>query len=233
MTAPVRLSALESRPRAVVDLFPAFGRVEAAWVDLDARSRRARLRDGASRFLQADVMDRYLRRLNHVWGAPFTLGGYLEDRGRLWQGSYLAPDRAVHLAIDVNVPAGLEVAVTRPCRIAAIAHDPDQQGGWGSVVMCALDRPEGAITHFLYAHLSRASVTVNVGDAVHAGGVVGRIGKSTENGGWYEHLHIQAFTQAMWDKGAGNLANFDGYGAPGEAAAHPDFPDPAPLLSRR
>ena len=191
---------------------------------------KASHRPARSQFLIPHLTDCLLGYAHRKMGVDYSLGGYLEDRRDVWRGSYLNPESAVHVAIDVNVPAGTPVCLTRPARVARMDHDPEQNGGWGGVIMFALDQPVGNISHFLYAHLSRQGLKVKEGDAVRPGVTVGQIGLPDENGGWYEHIHIQAFTRQAWDKFGGELKNFDGYAPDPRAAAHPYFPDPMKLL---
>jgi hypothetical protein len=111
-----------------------------------------------------------------------------------------------------------------------VVFDPEQDGGWGSVAMFRLDNPVGRITHFLYAHLAKDSVRVKEGASLLPGQIAATIGRCHENGGWYEHLHVQALTQEAWDKFKGDLSKFDGYSARPAGEEHPYFPDPAQLL---
>ena len=213
-----------------LSIFPALQGAKARWVNLNDCARLSKKQPARSRFLDADLTDRALSRLHRRWGVAYSLGGYLEDRRDLWRGSYLKPTSAVHLAIDVNVRAGTDVAVKYPCRVEKIVHDPEQDGGWGTVVMFRLEKAVGKISHFLYAHLAKDSVRVREGAAISPGQVAATIGRCHENGGWYEHLHVQALTPEAWDLFRGDLSKFDGYAARPAGDEHPYFPDPAPLL---
>lgn len=198
--------------------------------NLDAVARSLRPRPGISPLLDADRMDRFLRYLHHRWQADYSFGGYVEDRRELWRGSYLDENSAVHLGNDVNVPAGTRLTVAQPATLVHHVHDTCQDGGWGGVLMFRLAQPIGTITHFLYAHLKNEAPRLPIGSHVQPGDVVAVLGEAHENGGWYEHLHVQALTQAAWDRTQGDLAKFDGYAPVQYATGHPDFPDPWPLL---
>lgn len=229
MTAPQqKAKSLETAP--LPRIFPENDFRRACFIDMNEIATRMKTRAGASRFLEADLTDRYLRLLHRANGCDVSYGGYLEDRKDLWRGSYLQDHNAVHLGIDINLPARTAVSVMHPCTVLRIEHDADRAGGWGSVVMFRLVRPIGDISHFLYAHLSKDSITVHEGKAVNCGDIIGRLGRVDENGGWYEHLHVQALTTPAWERTGGILANFDGYDGAQETAEHPSFPNPAALI---
>src|SRR5262245_13104015 len=86
-----------------LSIFPALAGKKAGYIDMNACAERMKQRPAGSRFLDADLTDRALRRLHHRRRVAYSLGGYLEDRKTLWRGTYLKPDSAVHLGIDVNV----------------------------------------------------------------------------------------------------------------------------------
>lgn len=207
---------------------------DAVLVNLDALARELKPRDDArSPLLDADVLDRLLRRLHHRWNAAYSFGGYVEDRRVLWRGSYLTDDTALHLGIDVNLPAQTAISLAYDATLVRHTHDDDQRGGWGGVAIYRLDHPVGDITHVLYAHLARGSLRHSVGAHIRSGEVVAHLGRSDENGGWYEHLHVQALTQAAWDATGGELRNFDGYAPVRFQSGHPLFPDPWPLIGAK
>lgn len=217
-----------------LSIFPDYADQDAVIVNLDALARELRPRaDGRGALLAPDTTDRLLRRLSHRWKVGYTFGGYLEDRSVAWQGSYLPPDGAVHLGIDINLPAQTAISLAYDATLVRVTHDPEQNGGWGGVAIFKLDQPVGAITHVLYAHLAHGSVRHSIGTHVRAGDVVAHLGASDENGGWYEHVHVQALTQQAWNTTQGDINAFDGYASRGLCNGHPLFPDPWPLLGAR
>lgn len=208
---------------------------DAVLVNLDNLARALRRRDGISPLLDATLTDRFLRRLHRRWNVGYSFGGYVEDRRELWRGSYLDETSALHLGIDVNMPAGTKLTVAHPARLVRHEQDIDQQGGWGGVSFFQLDQPLAhdkaqPVTHFLYAHLKRGGPALPVGTRVAPGDVVAVLGPVTDNGGWYEHLHVQALTQDAWQQTQGILKNFDGYAPVSYSGGHPLFPDPWSLL---
>ena len=212
-----------------LSIFPERMNDAAVVANLDSMARGLRPRPGISPLLDAKRLDRFLRRLHHRWDA-YSFGGYVEDRRELWRGSYLTDETALHLGIDVNVPAGTALTVAQPATIVHHTHDPCQDGGWGGVVFFALDQPIGDITHFLYAHLKNEPPHKPVGSHVTPGDIVAVLGEPHENGGWYEHLHVQTLTRDAWERTQGDITKFDGYAPVRYAKGHPEFPDPWPLL---
>jgi hypothetical protein len=214
-----------------LDILPEFKDKPAILLNLNDIATQTEKQSSVSRFLNPYLTNRFLSLTYQKLGVAYSFGGYLEDRKDLWRGSYLGHDNAVHLGIDVNVPQRTMVSVKYPCQIESIVHDPNQKGGWGSTVLFSLENAIGPISHFLYGHLSRDDVSVIEKQKLSAGEIVGKLGTLEENGGWYEHLHVQAITKEAWEKFNGNLFAFDGYGyLPEDGQAHALFPDPMPLL---
>lgn len=221
-----------------LSIVPQYARHDAVIVNLDNLARELRCREGASPLLHAGLTDRFLRRLHRRWNVGYSFGGYVEDRRELWRGSYLDETSALHLGIDVNLPASTQLSVAQPATLVRHEQDIDQQGGWGGVSFFQLDQPlthdkAAPVTHFLYAHLKRGGPALPVGTHVTPGDVVAVLGPATDNGGWYEHLHVQALTQEAWDQTQGILQNFDGYAPVAYSGGHPLFPDPWALLGAR
>lgn len=222
-----------------LSVFPALAKKPAMYLNMDEfYASGMPLKDGKSVFLIPSLTDRFLNALHRVEGAAYSFGGYLEDRYNLWHGSYMTQDKAaeeiktVHLGIDVNAPAGTKVAPVHASRVAKIIHDPDQDGGWGSVIIFELKKPIGEITHYIYAHLGKDTIMAKIGDDVRAGKNVAALGGHHENGGWYEHLHVQAMTKEAWRlmEHRDDMGAFDGYDSVPEGVPHPLSPDPMPLL---
>lgn len=220
-----------------LSVFPAYAHLPALLINMnDELARGESLENGKSKFLTPEFTSSVLNGEHDNVGAYYSFGGYLEDRRDLWAGSYLEKEQSVHLGIDVNAPAGTMVAPVHNCHVAKVVHDPDQEGGWGSVIVFELEEPIGEISHFIYAHLAKDSVTVKPGDFVPAGEPVAELGEPHENGGWYEHLHVQAMIPAAWDmmKGRDDMGAFDGYDSmPEDGKPHRLSPDPTPLLGLR
>ena len=204
----------------------------AVYVDMnDYFAHHRPMRESKSIYLEPALTQTFLNALHRTQGVAYSFGGYLENREDLWAGSYMEPEKSVHLGIDINVPAGTEVSVVHPCRVAKIIHDSDQDGGWGSVIMFALEKPVGRTSHFIYAHLSKDDIRVKAGDIIEPGQIVASLGTPDVNGGWYEHLHVQAMTMDAWNmvRDRHDMGAFDGYDSL-PYGRHKLSPDPAFLL---
>lgn len=218
----------ESLQKVFLSVFPSLKDQPALYVDMNELYGKSL----PGKMLDPRLTHCFLAALHRSHGAGYSFGGYLEDREALWRGSYMDPGKAVHLGIDVNAPAGTGVAPVHTSTVAKIIHDPDQDGGWGSVIIFELEKPIGDISHFIYAHLSGDDIRVRVGDVIAPGQVAASLGRPHENGGWYEHLHVQAMTPQAWEmiRDRDDMAAFDGYDSLPEGREHHLSPDPAPLL---
>lgn len=163
-------------------------------------------------FTDPDVCQQMVHDLHRRLGVLWSYGGWMEDRSTLWAGSYLEQEKKfIHLGVDLNVPAGTEVATDKAAQVLRIDTDEDRDGGWGTRVIVQHGDKDPYL--LMYAHLAQ-DVRCAVGTALAAGEVFAKVGTPEENGQWYPHLHIQAVC-ARWfyellqsDK---NLATLDGY----------------------
>lgn len=130
-------------------------------------------------------------------GTPLGVGRYGEERIVYRHRSLFAGEaepRSVHLGIDLFVEPGTPVFSPLPAKVHSLA-DNDRPGDYGPTVILE-HRVDGLMLFTLYGHLGRGSLRAHrPGSAVAAGGEVGRVGKSRENGGWPPHLHFQLITE--------------------------------------
>ncbi len=158
--------------------------------------------------------------LDHTWG------GYGEDRSCLWNGHYLPPGHLVHLGVDLNVPINTPVHMPVAGVVAFVEANTDLGGGWGGWVVVKLNNAVGPIAALLFGHLAHASLPA-LGAVLAQGDVVGRVGRKSENGGWFPHLHLQALSLEAFEYYMdGRMEELDGY-----APKLSDwFPDPISVL---
>jgi murein DD-endopeptidase MepM/ murein hydrolase activator NlpD len=160
-------------------------------------------------------------------GADFTYGGYLEDRAWLWRGHYLPPGPQAHLGVDYNVPDGTRVASCVDGEVSHIIHQ-GIFGGWGGLLVFKIANPPVSGADYLYyGHLAWDD-KVKVGQKVKAGDTVGFIGKPTENGVWFPHLHVQLVSERQMKLANNQPELVDGYMPP--PVPTEDFPDPRQLI---
>lgn len=190
------------------------------WAEWDLAGQAAALVGEAahSPFLDPAWCERTIAAAARTRGADGYAGGYLEDRRVLWRGSYLDPERAVHLGVDVGARVGTPVCTPVSGRLRSCWQDPDQAGGWGGRVI--VEVADGSL--LVLAHLD-LQAGLDLGGQMPAGTSVGRVAPSERNGGWFPHLHVQRVRHS------GLLATLDGYG-PAHGQNQVDYPDPWPLL---
>ncbi|WP_318520702.1 peptidoglycan DD-metalloendopeptidase family protein [Photobacterium leiognathi] len=101
-----------------------------------------------------------------------------------------SPDRTVHMAIDLGLPAGTPVYAPLDGEVFGVAnHTAD--GDYGPTVILKHEL-EDHIFYTLYGHCATEYLsTLTVGQKITAGQQFTAIGKTEENGGWAPHLHFQ------------------------------------------
>ncbi len=146
-----------------------------------------------------------------------TYGGYLENRELLWRGSYLSPEKCIHLGIDFNVPAGTIVYCPVPFTVLDIFLDNDQNGGWGGRILVGTKK--GLV---IFAHIDLGYFEVD--KEYPAQSFIGKVADSHSNGGWYPHLHVQGL------RGSEQIKGLDGY-SHFYPEMREDYPNPLEFLT--
>jgi 4-aminobutyrate aminotransferase-like enzyme/Ser/Thr protein kinase RdoA (MazF antagonist) len=134
--------------------------------------------------------------------------------------------RTVHLGIDVFAPVGTPIRVP----LAGVVHafaDNASPLDYGPVVILRHTTGERESFFTLYGHLTRESLaTLQVGQPVESGDIIGAIGSAAVNGGWTPHLHVQLITD-LFDLGC----DFPGVSRASDWDVWSAFsPNPAALL---
>lgn len=209
-------------------IFPELQERRFTKIDLDIEAKRWLTKDHLEQknpLLNPFVCERFVEDCHRRLGIEFSYGGWMENRSVLWRGSYLDDDkRYIHLGIDFNVPAGTAVAVTRPGTVIRIDNDYPEPYGWGNRVIID-DESTGCV--LVFAHL-RFPEKLHVGDSLRDGKVFAKVGNSSENGGWFPHLHVQAIKRDHFQYLLGNdLRDLDGYGKSEDIELlRENYPDP-------
>jgi 4-aminobutyrate aminotransferase-like enzyme/Ser/Thr protein kinase RdoA (MazF antagonist) len=142
------------------------------------------------------------------------------NEGREW--------RTVHTAIDLCAAPGTPIFAP----LAGIVHsqrDNSGEGNYGPTIVLEHRVDGGQIVFWtLYGHLSRESLQrLETGAPIGAGELIGWIGDSSVNGGWWPHVHVQVIADLL-----GYHGDFPGVARPAERAVWLSLsPDPAPLLA--
>lgn len=136
----------------------------------------------------------------------YSYGGFLEDKSNVWKNNYQKLSRAfIHLGIDYNLPEDNFVCLFDKGTVENVFLDKDLNGGWGGRIIWKMDSGIYAI----YGHL-KVNIKLKPGQKCEKGDVVGVIGNSRENGGWYPHLHVQIM-KSEFIKKYSDLREIDGY----------------------
>lgn len=158
----------------------------------------------------------------------YTIGKYAEKRGiytsELFTGG-VPPElrRDIHVGIDLGGPIGAPVMLPCAGRIAFQGYNP-ADGDYGN---CVITRHElqGHPLYMLFGHLDGRSIAHATDVELPAGYVIGRLGASSENGGWPPHVHFQlSFRAPTTHDLPGAVAAVD------LEQALRDFPDPRLVL---
>lgn len=209
-------------------IFPELQKKRFAKIDLNIEARRLMEENDceqANPLLDSFVCKRFIEDCHRRFGVDFSYGGWMEDRSTLWRGSYLDDDkRYIHLGIDFNVPAGTAVAAVRSGTVIRIDNDYPEPYGWGNRVIVD-DESTGCV--LVFAHL-RFPEKLRVGDLLHSGEVFANVGNSSENGGWFPHLHVQIIKREYFQYLLENdLRDLDGYGKNEDIELlRENYPDP-------
>jgi hypothetical protein len=165
------------------------------------------------------------------YALDLSYGGWMEDRNILCSGTYLEKTGAfIHLGVDINVPAGTEVATDFKASVVKIDDDYPEEGGWGPRVIL---KHSTLPIYMIYAHLDR-EIKCTVGDVLEKGHIFAKVGKPPYNGGWFTHCHIQSISSEYYDELEKNDSwqRLDGYGSTEEIGLNAErFRDPLGLIS--
>jgi hypothetical protein len=188
---------------------------------------------GENPLLDPAIQAAFLNQLHADNGWNYSHGGYLEDRSILWRGHYHDPTKMIHLGIDFNVPEGTEVYLPYLGRPVLRIFDSDQNGGWGGRLDFYSERffsgAEGY--YFILGHLDPDSMIDLTGSYLGKGTIsVAKVGKSTVNGGWAPHLHLQIVSKVEYESYADPM-QIDGYGGGDDLRSR--FPDPEGFMDLR
>lgn len=211
-------------------LFPTLKNRRFGYINLDLEARKwiagKKIEQKRNPLLDPKICQEMVSDINRKYDLDFSYGGWMEDRGFLWRGSYLDEKKIyIHLGIDISARSGTSIAATFDAEVVKVDDDHPEAGGWGTkIILKHIAEP----LYFIYAHLDR-KVKCKVGDELEACDVFAKVGKPPFNGNWFEHLHFQAICEEyyleiekknLWDE-------LDGYGLEKDITINSErFPDP-------
>ena len=133
-------------------------------------------------------------------GMKWGIGKYLEERINILKGSIniINEKRIYHLGLDIIVPYNSVVF----CPLDGYVHKlgkETQKGNYGGYLILK-HKIKNQIFYSLYGHL-KTPHKVQLGQKILAGQELAIIGKESDSGGWFCHLHLQIITQKAINKG--------------------------------
>lgn len=169
--------------------------------------------DGINPMKDYYFQEHMLKLIRDKYKANYTFGGYLEKRGKLWNG-FENSKEMIHLGIDINnLTPGMDIAAPCGLTVVHVYVDSSEFNGWGTRIIFKMDKPYLAADYLLLGHLAIPQREIPVGHHFNEGEIVGRIGNYNDNGGWFIHLHVQLIKADMWNlyKARNELEKIDGY----------------------
>ena len=133
-------------------------------------------------------------------GKKWGIGEYLEERKNILRGSIniINEKRIYHLGLDIIVPYNSVVF----CPLDGYVHKlgkETQKGNYGGYLILK-HQVNNQTFYSLYGHL-KTPHKVQLGEKILAGQELALIGKESDSGGWFCHLHLQIITQKAFNKG--------------------------------
>ena len=133
-------------------------------------------------------------------GMSWGVGEYLEERKNILRGSIniINEKRIYHLGLDIIVPYNSVVFCPLDGYIHKLGKET-QKGNYGGYLILK-HKIKNEIFYSLYGHL-KTPHKLQYGQKILAGQELARIGKESDSGGWFCHLHLQIITQKAMNNG--------------------------------
>ena len=127
-------------------------------------------------------------------GMSWGIGKYLEERRNILRGSIniINEKRIYHLGLDIIVPYSSIVFCPLDGTVYKLGKET-QKGNYGGYLVIKHEIKDQTF-YSLYGHL-KTPHKVKLGQELVAGQELGKIGKESDSGGWFCHLHLQIITQ--------------------------------------
>ncbi|MBL7702480.1 MAG: peptidoglycan DD-metalloendopeptidase family protein [Ferruginibacter sp.] len=147
---------------------------------------------GASEIADTNLFIDYVNRTLKGNDAHYGIGGYKENRKLYRRSELFAGEeaRSLHLGVDIWGPAGTPVYAPFGGMVHSFAYN-EGFGDYGATIIL-LHQLQTISFHTLYGHLSLKDIsTLQEGEYINRGQVIGHFGEPAENGNWPPHLHFQ------------------------------------------
>ena len=133
-------------------------------------------------------------------GKKWGVGKYLEERRNILRGSIniINEKRIYHLGLDIIVPFNSVLFCPLDGYVYKVGKET-QKGNYGGYLILK-HKIKNLTFYSLYGHLKTPHL-VRLGDKVCSGQKLARIGKESDSGGWFCHLHLQVITQKAMNEG--------------------------------
>lgn len=143
-----------------------------------------------------DAIFNELKHSEKKWG----IGKYLEERRNILRGSIniINEKRIYHLGLDIIVPYNSVVFCPLDGYVYKLGKET-QKGNYGGYLILK-HKIKNEIFYSLYGHL-KTPHKVQLGQKILAGQELALIGKESDSGGWFCHLHLQVLTQKAMNEG--------------------------------
>ncbi|WP_159075747.1 peptidoglycan DD-metalloendopeptidase family protein [Muricauda brasiliensis] len=153
-----------------------------------------------------DVIFDELKATSYQWG----IGRYLEERKTLLRAypNIIEEKRYYHLGLDIVVPYDTAMYTPLDAEVYKTGKETTV-GNYGGYIILKHD-VNGVVFYSLYGHLKTPHL-VSEGENIKAGQKFSHIGKESDSGGWFCHVHLQILTQSAMDAGYSDW----GYISPG------------------
>ena len=133
-------------------------------------------------------------------GKKWGIGKYLEERKNILRGSIniINEKRIYHLGLDIIVPYSSVVFCPLDGYVYKLGKET-QKGNYGGYLVLK-HQVNNQTFYSLYGHL-KTPHKVQLGEKILAGQELAVIGKESDSGGWFCHLHLQIISQKAFNKG--------------------------------
>ena len=149
---------------------------------------------------QATFNDAVFNKIHPEYDVAWSVSGYLEDRSIILSKypQMIDEKRYYHLGVDINLR--VHTPIFAPLHGEVVRSEYEMgEGNYGGLVVLECNE-NGTTFYLLFGHLERATLP-EIGTKIVAGEQVARIGDLHDNGGWYQHMHLQVLTEMAYKEG--------------------------------